>query len=345
MKKLIITNLYGKYARGGAESVVAQQVAREKETGNEVVLLTARPTSIIPKKDGNIWHLRPLNIFFYTNDHKHNAFIRAIWHFIDIFNFHTWLETMIIIKREKPDVVHTHNLKGLGYLIPWAIKLMGKKHIHTIHDIQLITPSGLMMVGQENHWHHTGPLTKLYRWITRKLFGSPQIISSPSQWALDEHTKHGFFKNSKTYVVPNQPDPIFAQTKSEASLRGETNERRGNLYIYAGQLEPHKGIFNLIDEFTQKKDAQLHIYGDGSLLQYTKAVAHMHPHITFHGKVTKQQLAKAYTQATYFIYPSLCYENAPMAILEAQAARLTIIASNHGGIGDILEVWTVKIAK
>ena len=53
MKKLIITNLYGEYARGGAESVVAQQVDREKEKGNEAVILTARPwkdSSLVPKK-------------------------------------------------------------------------------------------------------------------------------------------------------------------------------------------------------------------------------------------------------------------------------------------------------
>jgi len=434
MKKLIITNLYKPYARGGAERVVEQQVDSEIKQGNEVVVFTARPwtaSSLFPRCDhprkvplpfregagegnGNptqpplekgrrsttdaqplrptpytphprIYHVFPLNIFYYPNDHKKHPVVRALWHIIDTLSLHTFLATVHVIHKEKPDVVHTHNLKGIGFLIPLAIKLTGRAHIHTLHDLQLITPSGLMMIGEEDHWQHTGIITRVYRFITRTLFGSPVEIISPSQWLADEHTKHGFFKKSKHKVICNTPHPIFAQQAQRHSersgvkrnaveeSRGEAHEassavplpiregagegnnnptrpplekgrrssvdtlQKPTIYIYAGQLEPHKGIIKLLEEFKTKQNAYLHLFGDGSLLQLAKETSQKHPHIKTHGPVTREVLAHNLAHGDIFVYPSLVYENCPMAILEAQAVGLEIDAPQCGGIIELLE--------
>jgi hypothetical protein len=68
-----------------------------------------------------------------------------LWHIIDIFHFASKNKIRQILQTEKPDLVHTHNLMGLGFLIPRLIKKMGLRYIHTVHDVQLVEPSGIIL--------------------------------------------------------------------------------------------------------------------------------------------------------------------------------------------------------
>ena len=91
-----------------------------------------------------------------------------------MFDVGSYFKVKSILKKEKPDVVMTHNLKGVGYLIPKVIKGMGLKYVHTLHDIQLIHPSGLMIHGREQQINSI--FAKLYVSVCRWLFGSVSKI-------------------------------------------------------------------------------------------------------------------------------------------------------------------------
>ena len=81
-------------------------------------------------------------------------------------------------------------------IIP-EIKKSGIKHIHTLHDVQLSTPSGLIIYSKENSLEQRIFLRKWYETLCRWLFGSPDIVISPSKWLLDFYTEKGFFEKSK----------------------------------------------------------------------------------------------------------------------------------------------------
>ena len=78
--------------------------------------------------------------------------LKIAWHGVDMFNPSSVRALRFVVDQEDPDVILTHNLKGLGISVARAIQSMGIFHIHTMHDVQLSVPSGLVIYGQEHTW-------------------------------------------------------------------------------------------------------------------------------------------------------------------------------------------------
>ena len=177
MKVCIINNLYPPYTRGGAEQVVVKTVEGLLLAGHTVVVITTAPkTTISSPYEGEvrrgsnmpvIYRVTPRNLFFYTDAHQHNFFARLVWHSIDIFHISSMRYVEEILKKEKPDVVHTHNLMGMSFLIPRMIRRLGIRHVHTVHDVQLVEPSGIIRKSKEKTWRYQGFHVQLYSWARK----------------------------------------------------------------------------------------------------------------------------------------------------------------------------------
>ena len=357
MKIGLISNLYPPYARGGAEKIAAMVVEGLREAGHEVFVISTKPYKNLQslkaeKEEDGLYRFYPLNIFYYLNDYKYNILWRMKWHFLDMFNLHSFLVIKKILEKEKPDIVMTHNLKGIGYLTPYLIKKLGIKHVHTLHDAQLSTPSGLIICGKENNLEQRIFLRKWYEAICRWLFGSPNIVISPSRWLLDFYRDKGFFKKSKKAVLANPVlcgviarnesrdngtrDEAISRMKKlagdcHAPLRSARNDRLHLLYL--GQIEEHKGILFLVN--TLKKidiDFQLHIVGSGLKLELIKNIVQSDGRFVFYGFLEKEKLEQIFYTADLTVVPSICYENFPTVTLEAFSFGMPVIGSNIGGI-------------
>ncbi len=307
--------------------------------GHEVVVISTKPIFSRFK----IQDLR-FKIYFikgiYFNLGVLPKFLRLFWHLLDMFDLGSYLRVRSILKREKPVIVMTHNLKGIGYLIPLAVKLSGIKHIHTLHDIQLIHPSGLLIYGQEKKID--GLFARMYACVCRWLFSSPSIVISPSKWLLAMHEERGFFKNSKKVVLPNPASPLT----SLLIRRGEKGERFQ--FLYVGQIEEHKGVLFLIKAFRKINapfnkggvggflGCELTIVGNGTKLDIAKKLANGADNIKFLGKKNKDEVASLMREADCLIVPSLCYENSPTVIYESFSAGLPVLASDLGGVQELL---------
>lgn len=213
-----------------------------------------------------IYRFTPFNLYYYLNDFKYPGFIRLLWHFFDIFNIFSYWTVKKILLKEQPDVVITHNLMGLGFLIPALLRKLKIKHIHTLHDVQLVTPSGLIIKDKEKSWIH-----KLFKYlgyirIMRRLIGSPEIVVSPSKFLRDYYQRSNFFTKSKKIVLPN---PIKRVLKIEkiSSFNLEL--------LFLGQINRAKGALELIKSFRRIKSPhlRLHIVGVGQDLRKAKQLA------------------------------------------------------------------------
>lgn len=326
MKIILINNLYKPYARGGAEKVVENIARGLLKQGDEVKIITTRPffsRGPIFERETNIYYLRS----FYYNLISIPKFLRFFWHILDIFWPGDFWRTWLILKREKPDLVISHNLKGIGLSARAAIKSLRIKHIHTLHDIQLLHPSGLMMYGEEKKIENFS--SRIYAFLSKIFISSPDFIVSPSVWLMRLHEERGFFKKSKKYIIPNPIDLIIGNASQGNQKGDEIN------FLYVGQIENHKGISFLVESFEGINSGKLTIVGDGSILNKLKKDKGGN-NIVFLGRKNKDEVAELMRRADCLIVPSLCYENSPTVIYEAFAVGLPVLASRLGGIGELL---------
>jgi glycosyltransferase involved in cell wall biosynthesis len=333
MKVCIITNLYPPNARGGAEQVVSKTVDGLMKQGHDVVVITTTPERVwTESKDKlTIYRFRPWNLYYYTDAHKFSGIMRFFWHLINIFHIDAAAHVKQILKKEKPDVVHTHNLMGLSFLIPRVIRKLKLRHLHTIHDVQLVEPSGIILKSKEGTWRYNGLHTDIYSWLTKKLFGSPDVIISPSKFLFDFYSSRGFFPNSKHKVLRNPiPFSLTQTNRNDAS--------RPFSFLYVGQIEDHKGIVFLVDAFRQmlNLDAHLHVAGSGSAFAKVKALAEGDVRIHIYGRVDRDKVADLFNSADVTIVPSRCYENSPTVIFESFYFGVPVLASNIEGIAELI---------
>ncbi len=346
MKFAVISNLYPPLIRGGAEIIAAQEAKGLKKAWQHVFVVSTKPRSIkvnnqtvtannknfwLEEEDGvHVYRIVPVNIYYYINDFLHAAPWRLLWHIIDTFNIFSYWQIKKILQIEKPDVVITHNLMGIGFLIPLLIRRLGIKHIHTLHDVQLVTPSGLIIKNQENHWSHQFFRYLGYPWLMKKMFASPDFVISPSQYLLDFYTQRGFFPQSIKSVIYNPTE--------EAPKINKINTEKLEL-VYLGQIHEAKGVIRLIKLFSELplQHARLHIIGGGPDAQKAIAAAKNDQRIVFHGWLNHAKLWEVLAKMDALVFPSLCYENSPTVIYEALNLGLPVLCSDIGGAAELIK--------
>ncbi len=345
MKLVLITNLYEPYARGGAEVIVKRTALELLKLGHDVSIITAKPwsglSSLKPEKEemnNGIKMIRyyPLNIFFYRNDGNWPLFFRFIWHFFDLVNVVSAITVKKILLSEKPDLILTHNLIGLGFLLPKVIKQTKIKHIHVLHDIQLAIRSGVMKQGEEQAWFVSGFIARMYQGIVKALFGSPDICISPSKFLRDFYEKLGYFPDSQKEVIQNPIDQLFfegQQSKNRAGTEGNTS------FGYIGQLVEHKGLKTLLKAFLSITDPsiRLEIVGSGAMEEEIKDCANKDTRITFHGRIPNEELPAFYQSIDVTLVPTETYENSPTVVFESLASGKPVIVSSIGGAAEMID--------
>ncbi len=341
MKILMIASLYKPYSLGGAE-VVFKSIVDELKKEHAVSILTTCPwsgfRSLKPTKtleDGvTVYRFYPFNIFsFLSLFTKKTALLRFIWHIIDVFNVHSYFMARSVIKNARPDVVMTHNLKGIGYSIPSAIRSMRIPHVHTIQDLQLIYPVGTLLFGEEKALINNNILVSFYETFSRWLFGSPCVIVFASHYLSNYYVGRHFFRKSKFVQLPN---PISLNSSDEGE-KGSRAYQRPFTFSFFGQLEKHKGILFLIDVFKKWKrdDVRLLIGSKGSLQAEVKRRIADDPRMEYMGFI--EDLPIFLASVHYAIMPSLCYENSPMITFENLAVGTPVIVARIGGSAEPIQ--------
>jgi glycosyltransferase involved in cell wall biosynthesis len=337
MKIGIITNLYPPYSRGGAENIVVRTVERLQELDHDVFVITGQPhwkrrgpklgTASIER----IYRFFPRNLYFVLDDFRIPKPIRLFWHIIDAISPYGATRVKKILKVESPDVVITHNLKGIGLAIPRAMQELGIPHIHIVHDLQLIFPSGLLYVGQEKVRWYEKPWISFYQAVCKYQFGKPDIVIFPSTYLTSFYREREFFMESRVLTLPN-PAPRFAAIERDGRLDGPLR------LLFVGQLEHHKGVDFLLDAIKDiKTDVQLIIAGEGTFSMRVKRLAEKDGRINYLGFVSLEQLINCFGIIDALVVPSLCYENSPTVIYEALNAGIPVLASDIGGVGELVE--------
>lgn len=341
MKIAILTNLYPPFVRGGADFLthhLAQELARQ---GHQVSVVTSVPWRSVKKfapelrEEGGVrvYRFYPLNLYHYLSAARVPYPLRFVWQAVNLWNVPAARTVVRILRREQPDLVVSANLMGLSFLLPRAVAKLGLKHVHVLHDVQLLHPSGLFRWGQRPG----GALSALYQSATRALFAPVGVVVSPSQWLLEEHERRGFFRPARGLVLPN---PVPLAQAEPATKHGRAPFR----LVYVGQLEEHKGIVWLLQALQGygRQDFELHVYalGQKPKLALIRELVARDQRLKLHDIVSQAEIDAAYAGAHLTLVPSLCYENSPLAIPVSFAAGTPVLAARIGGIPELVHEGT-----
>ena len=137
--------------------------------------------------------------------------------------------------------------------------------------------------------------------------------------ALSEFARGRFIAGGlpahRIHVKPNfvSPDP-------------GAGDGSGGYALFAGRLCPEKGIETLSAAWRELPEVALKIVGEGSAEVPASAEAL--------GQQARGAVLALMRRAKVLIFPSLCYENCPLSILEAYACGTPVIASDLGSMAE-----------
>ncbi|MCF6276662.1 MAG: glycosyltransferase [Candidatus Magasanikbacteria bacterium] len=340
MKKIcLVNNLYPPNSVGGAETVVFKIAKKHKNKGRKVFIITLNcddnnKTTKIEEDGISVYRIPKFNIFGYKELSSKNFLHKFVWHFLDKFSFWGKKEIERIFIETNPDTVHTHNLTGLGFFIPKLIDSLKIEHIHTLHDVQLVEPSGILK------WNHKKDLIhqKIYSFFVKKKIGSPNFVFYPSEFIKNFYKSRGFFEES-----------LWRKTNNEFRKTSNLKKKvKNNKFLFVGTLNKNKGVQVLLDAWrmiSKEKKVELHIVGDGPMVKDNFKLKKEDKRVFVYGKLGKEDLNKMYKKCDTLVFCSVCLENKPNVILEALENNLSVIASNTGGVGELLNRKTGKMYK
>ncbi len=289
---------------GGAEKICSELSQILEERGHDVKLLTSSNSD-----------------FGVNNLHKSNSKLaRKLF-----FDYYNPINSKILnrcIKEFRPEIVHFHNLYGIGSsLVKTSIK--SRPTVITVHDYwpfcyrSTMTVNGRICAMNCRNCHF--PIASISRIIRKKHIGGIHLIA-PSKNMESSLLKAGFNNVTQIYNgvrIPNNPSE-------------HTDYYR---ILFAGRLVEEKGLMTLIDAVTDE-EIRLDIFGDGPLRDSIIKRIGNNNLIKMHGHVN---LEPEYKKGGVLVLPSICPDNLPTVLLEAMSFGLPLVASNIGGIKEIIQ--------
>lgn len=155
--------------------------------------------------------------------------------------------------------------------------------------------------------------------------------------------KQVFTVNTITSVIPNSLDNSFnplTEAEKARIRRKYFVDENSKMILFAGRLEEVKGISSLISAFkivAKKHDnAKLFIAGDGDYKRWLSEIDGYWNKVVFMGRLEQDQLREFYSIADIGIVCSI-HEEFGYVALEMMMHRIPLIASDTGGLTDIVE--------
>ncbi|WP_435063652.1 glycosyltransferase family 4 protein [Halobaculum sp. EA56] len=110
----------------------------------------------------------------------------------------------------------------------------------------------------------------------------------------------------------------------------------GEAITFVGRLKEQKGVHNLIRSL-DGLDERLRVVGDGpERARLEELAASLDVDVRFVGEVPPDEVERYLLDAGVFVLPSVRGEGLPNAVLEAMAVGLPVIATDTGGVSDVI---------
>ncbi len=337
--KILMVNKF-LYPNGGSETYMFKLGAYLKSIGHEVEYFGMEHEGRCVSNS--------LGLYTETMDfHDSSTFKKIKLSLKTIYSKEAKDKMLAVLENFKPDVVHLNNFNfQLTPSIIYAVKEYDKKYnkkiklIYTAHDFQLICPNHMMMdihtntpcekcIGSNfknctiNKCIHNSTLKSLLGTLEAEIYNKSGIynridnIVCCSEFMKKMLDTNPVFKN-KTVTLHNFIDKIEPK-----------KSKKEDYVLYFGRFAEEKGIETLIGA----KNTNFICAGSGPIEDKVNNANNL-KNIGFK---TDNELEELIRKAKCTVYPSIWYENCPFSIMESIMYQTPVIASNIGGIPELID--------
>jgi len=349
-KILVVSQLFPPYFIGGSEIVAYEQSKRLKEMNFEMRVFAGKHDN--RKRRHRI-----------TEENRDFKITRIVLHDVDFDPDFASIDKKTVqeaFRRElyafAPDVVHFHNIYSL------SIKMVDechKRHIPTVmtlHDFWGICFKNVLLADNGSICDRKdGNCVYCQKRLNLEDGGSINVHDR-NRLFLDYLNRLDLLIAPTKYLAQKFCNAGVLEDKVKLIRYGIDTSRFSNIekkrskkirFAYIGSMYAHKGLGLLLKGLSllssdEKEKISLSIIGSGeaSYIDYCKALIRqmgINRYIRFCGKTPNGKIQHAYRDIDVLIIPSVWPENSPVTILEALAAGTPVLASNVGGIPELVE--------
>jgi glycosyltransferase involved in cell wall biosynthesis len=236
------------------------------------------------------------------------------------------------IEDAAPDLVHTHNLQGIGTGVWEICRRRDLPVYHTLHDYHLLCPRVTLM-GRDGEPCRPSPVlcglraSRMARWA-----GGVSEYGGVSEFLVRSH-EH-VFPGIPRHVVRNPIQPVGSAAHRRPSSPPRT-------IGYLGNLTREKGVDILLQAAPAfaALGCDLRIAGGGRLEAQVNEAAREHQNVSFDGVATGERKSEFLGGCDIGVIPSVWNEpgGPTHAMLEWLGAGRPTLVSIRGGQGEVID--------
>ena len=345
MRILQVNKFY--YPRGGADKYFLDLSSALESAGDQVAVFSMASPNNLPSKFSPYF---VSNIDFDKISPK--DFLKIPGRII--YSLEAKRKFKKLVADFKPDIIHIHNI--YHQISPSILDVARSAKIPVVmhlHDYKLICPNYQLFVDgktceacRKTKYYHCTQKKCLKGSTSKSLLATIEMyihhsilkiykknitfFISPSQFMKNEIISFGWPEN-KIEIIANPYSSSLIATEEEIS-----NNNEENYLLYFGRLSPEKGLTTLI-KAAAISNLPIKFVGAGPEEENLRKEAKRLNVLTdFTGFKHKEELKLIILKAKAVIIPSIWYENMPLSLLEALSLGKIVIASDIGGIPEII---------
>ncbi|MEW6382152.1 MAG: glycosyltransferase family 4 protein [bacterium] len=255
-----------------------------------------------------------------------------------------------ILDRVQPDVVHVQNIHA--HITPSIIFEAGQRKIPvvwTLHDYKMICPNTHFRIDATNEICEACGKSAFFHAVVKRckkrsfLASSMAAIEAYIHRLMRVQAKVDYFLSPSAFLRNKLIDRGISQRKvkhlplfiPDTSFHHNKEKDEGYI-LFLGRLTPLKGIYPLLAACQKAPQAHLVIAGMVEEPLASQLPKLLSPNAEYVGMKQGEDLHRLLAGARAVILPSLWYENQPFSITEAFAAGKPVIASDLGGMTELV---------
>lgn len=340
------------FIKGGQERIMFDEARLLEEQGHEVAFFSMKHPENIPNYRYSKYFVDYVDLSNPNNDYSFTEKIKIAKDFI--YNKSAKETFKKFIDDFKPDIVHCHGISHqISYSIIDVTNDLKIPVVQTLHDYQIVCPNYMLLLSGKNSCSDYKCIKgKYYNCFYYKCIKDsyPASLLGMAEMYFNRHEK-GLINKVSKFIVPSkflynivlnsgiEKEKVFLINNFIDTENIEPEYTSHKYFVYVGRLSKEKGLRTLLNAFHNIPSVKLIIIGKGPIEQtliLDKELNQME-NVEFVGYKNKEEINEYLKYCEALILPSEWYENAPVSMLEAFAMGKTVIASNIGGIPEMIK--------